>query len=575
MSATPAVSRRTPTGISGLDDLTGGGLPAGRVTVVQGGAGSGKTILALETLRHGAQRFSEPGLFVAFEERAGNVLADVGGFEWAADGLGDEISFLDVELPEPLLHGGDFDLYGLLATLEASVRRLGARRVVLDGIDVLLDLLGDPQRIRRELFRLRGWLLDSQLTAIITAKVGSPTSELAPGYDFLQFMADCVVSLQHEVVDSTAIRSLRVPKLRGAAHSANLFPFVISRSGIEVAAGSSAELEHRVFADKIGSGVPRLDAMLGGGYFRGSSILISGAPGTAKTTLASVFAEAACRRGERTLFVSFDEAPPQIARNLESVSVHLQPHIDSGLLRLAGLRSRSTNPEAHLSHIARLIRDHEPDVLIIDPLSALTYVSQADLAEAAALQIIDLAKRRGITVLSTTLADGAAPLAESTALDVSTVADTWIHLTYVSKGGERNRALTIVKSRGMAHSNQVRELVLSGTGVTLADVYMARGEVLMGTLRWQREQEEMAEREQKRRQTARQQRAAELALAETQAQISKLEHERQLRASDIERFADEETMARRRESRSKAGLEELRQADTPADENDRTGPKGT
>lgn len=556
-------STRTPTGVAGFDAITGGGVPAGRVTVVMGGAGSGKTIFALQTLVHGAGRCKEPGLFVAFEEKSQNVLSDMAQFEWnVGDVRRKDLGFIDAQIPEPVLRDGAFDLLGLLAVIDAGARRIGAKRVVLDGIDVLLGVIGDPVLIRRELFRLREWLLESKLTAIITAKTDPAHQGLAPDYDVLQFLADCVVCFNHRLSDGTAVRTLRVAKLRGSAHSANEFPFAISSSGIEVASGASREIDHRVLSDKVETGVSRLDTMLGGGYFRGSSILISGVPGTAKTTLAAAFAEAACRRGERTLFVSFDEAPNQIVRNLESVKIHLGRHIRSGTLRLCGLRTRSTNAEAHISHIWRLIREHRPENLVIDPLSALAYLGNASLTEAAALQVIDLAKREGITVLSTTLTNDANPLAESTSISISTVADTWIQLSYVSQGGERNRALTIIKSRGMSHSNQVRELVLADAGVTLADVSLASGEVLMGTLRWQRERDELQAHERARLDTLRRKREAELALAETKARLLTLDHERALREADITRLAEETESSERQQARDHAMLQALRQVDS-------------
>jgi circadian clock protein KaiC len=555
-------AQRAPTGIDGFDAITRGGLPAGRVSVVLGGAGTGKTIFALQTLVEGARRWKERGVFVAFEERSQHILSDMTEFQWEVFALpGKWIDFIDAKLPEPVLRGGEFDLLGLLAALGATVKRLGAQRVVLDGLDVLLDSLGDAQLIRRELFRLRDWLLDSGLTAIFTAKSELGTPRLATGYAVLQFLADCVVCLDHRLVDSTAIRTIRVEKLRGVAHSANEFPFAIARTGIEIASGAAREIDHRIFTDKVGTGVTRLDAMLGGGYFRGSSILISGVPGTAKTTLAAAFADAACLRNERVLYVSFDEAPQQILRNLESVGLRLQRHVKRGLLRLCGLRTRSADAESHLSMIRGILREHRPQSLVIDPLSAFAHLGETSMAEAAAVHVIDAAKCEGITALSTTLVDNVNPLAESTSIAVSTVSDTWIHLSYVNQRGERNRALTIIKSRGMSHSNQVRELVLSDAGLTLTDVYMAGGEVLMGTLRWEKEQEQRRAQKLRRLENERRRREAELVLAEATAKAETLEHQRALRQMDLDRVVAERKSAEAEELEGRDELGVLRKAD--------------
>jgi circadian clock protein KaiC len=529
-------SDRISSGISGFDAITGGGLPRGRVTVVLGGAGSGKTIFALQTLVTGARQ-GEPGLFITFEESAAQVLEDAKRFDWnAAEAREKGLAFLDAQVSHAVLQGGEFDLLGLLAVAGARAKQLACKRVVFDGLDVLLAHLGDPALVRREVFRIREWLSDTGMTGIVTAKADARTGQLSSDYDFLPFMSDCVISLQHRVTAGSAVRMLRVAKYRGNAHSANEFPFTITTSGIEVADGTAADLHHPVSTERVTSGVPRLDEMLRGGHYRGTSVLISGSPGTSKTSLAAAFAAAACARGEATVFVSFDEAPEQIIRNVASIGIDLARHVKSGVLTMCSLRARSNNPESHVARIRALVGVHHAKNLVVDPISSLAEAGDSALLDRAAIQVLDVAKGRGITTVSTSLLANAAPMSEATPVGISTIADTWIHVSYVSKAGERNRALTIVKARGTAHSNQVRELILSADGIALADPYMAGGEVLMGTLRWEREVEarrnkllEVAEGELNQRQ-------AELALAEARVRVEAARTEQALREAVLERL---------------------------------------
>jgi circadian clock protein KaiC len=528
-------SDKISSGISGFDEITGGGLPRGRVTVVLGGAGCGKTIFALQGLVAGA-RSGESSLFVTFEENPEQILKDASRFDWHLQTLkGKGIEFFDAQLSQTIVQGGEFDLLGLLAIVGARVKQLKCKRVVFDGLDVLLGHLGDPSLIRREILRLREWVYASRLTAIITAKAdeqGNPTSD----YAFLQFIADCVITLQHRVTDSAAIRVLRVAKYRGDAHSANELPFSISNVGIQVAAATSAELHHSVSMERITSGVDRLDAMLRGGYYRGSAILISGSPGTSKTSLVAAFVAAACRRKEATVYVSFDEAPAQIIRNVASIGIDLAPFVKSGVLTMCSLRARADNPEAHVARIRGLLDRHKAVNLAVDPLSALAQTFDEAIGDRAAVQVLDVAKSLGITTLSTSLLANAAPLSEETPLSISTIADTWMHVSYVSRSGERNRALTIIKARGTSHSNQVRELVLSDTGVTLADPYISDGEVLMGTLRWERENEDRRAAKATLADSHLRQKQAELALAEARVRIEAARTEQALCEANLERI---------------------------------------
>jgi circadian clock protein KaiC len=424
--------------------------------------------------------------------------------------------------------------------LSERVREVGAKRVVFDGIDMLLGQLRDPVLIRRELFRLRDWLDQSGLTSVITAKMQQGGPGVAPDYELLQFLADSVVVMQDRVEGGAAFRSLRVSKYRGSAHSSNEFPFTIADSGLEVASGTTMTFAYPTSTERVSSGVAGLDAMLSGGYHRGTAVLVSGAPGTAKTTLAASFAAAACRRGEKTMFVSFDEGTEQMVQNVASVGIRLGRHRRSGLLTLCSMRAHADSPESYVARLRALIREHQPRNVVIDPLSAFARHDRDSMAEQAAFQLLDAGKMAGITVFATALVANAAPLVEDTVSGISTVADTWIHVSYVRQAGERNRALTVIKSRGTSHSNQVRELVLSKEGVTLAEIYLAGGEVLMGTLRWEKEQEDRRAKDLARRASALRKVQAEHALAETSARLAAVVREKAIRQAELERARAEQ-----------------------------------
>jgi circadian clock protein KaiC len=490
MSGTQVLGRMR-TGISGLDEALGGGLPRGRTTLVIGSPGAGKTILAVQTLAHGV-RLGEAGLLLTFEESAKDILANIASFTWAPSGRAKaRLLVMDGREVRTAFRNGSFDLVGLLSAVEHRCRRMKARRIAFDGLDVLLDMIDDPAVMRREVYRLSDWLSEQALTATITAKSQSDDEGLPSRYAFLPSLTDCVIVLQHRVVGRTALRGLRILKCRGVAHSSNEMPMLLSSSGLEIVAPRTAEMEHRVFSERISSGVARLDTMLDGGYLRGTCILVSGAPGTSKTSLAGAFAEAACDRGERTLFVSFDEAGEAIVRNLASVNIRLGRFVRSGLLQIFSVPASGTTPEAHTLRIGSLLDEHGARCLVVDPVSALIHAGASEFSYDAVLGLLDLAKRRGVTVLVTSLVDS--PSEEGSAIGISTVADTWMRLSYVAAAGELNRALTIVKSRGTGHSNQVRELILSSQGLSLVDVYTAGGAVLMGTMRRQKEEQERAE----------------------------------------------------------------------------------
>ncbi|HMG55068.1 MAG TPA: circadian clock protein KaiC [Kofleriaceae bacterium] len=572
----PRVSRavittKMLTGIQGFDEITGGGLPRGRTTLVMGGPGCGKTVFALQTLVHGA-RLKEPGLFVAFEENVDQIIANATTFEWDASALrSKKLFFLDARVSPDIVKAGDFDLTGMLALLESKAAELDAKRIVFDGIDVLLGLLDDPIAEQREIYRIRDWLAKTGLSGIITQKVSSGHHDDC--YGFLQFMVDCVVVLRHEVIDGTAFRNLRVMKYRGSGFAGDEFPITLTTAGLQLTNRGPAELQYAVSDERVSSGLPRLDSMLQGGYHRGSNILISGAPGTAKSTLAGLFVAAACKRGERAMYVSFDEGAAQIVRNLRSVHILLAPHLKSGLLRMYSTRTRGPNVVDQFGDLRAKVRAHAPRCLVIDPLSALStklgHLASADASQ----QFLDFLKGEQITVVNTSLMDGL-NTDEATATGISTIADTWIHMSYLVQDGERNRALTIVKSRGTGHSNQVRELTLSDNGVALADVFVAQGKVLMGVARWQWEQEGHAERERAQASADLKRLQLQLAQAEAIARRQVVQTEIEARSAEIAVLALATGSASKLLTSDRAVLRKMRHADEEIGATVRTGSNG-
>ncbi len=489
----PSLSK-APTGIQGLDEITNGGLPRGRTTLIQGGPGCGKTILSLQMLANGARLQNEPGIFVAFEESTERILANAEAFGWDLPELQKRKLFFIDSLPDPdLVQSGDFDLQGMLAALSEKAKEVRAKRIVFDALDVLLALLNDEASERREVYRLHEWLLAHELTALITAKSGGYETYAAnrPQLGFMQFMVDCAVVLKHEVISGVSERSVRVIKFRGSAFSENEAPLLIGNHGLEVASPHETDsMERPVITERVSTGVAQLDAMLDGGYYRAATVLITGFPGTAKSTLAGAFAEAACARGERTLFISFASDAAETMRNFASVGIQLERFVKKGLLRLILARAITGSPETHLMQIKNFAREQQARCMIIDPVSSLLRSGREETVRRVLDRLFDWSKVTGITLVCTALLDQIAQEAEGTPIKISTLADTWIHLHYLVNAGERNRGLSIVKSRGTAHSNHMRELVLSKSGVTLADAYTAGGKVFMGALRWEKEDAE-------------------------------------------------------------------------------------
>jgi circadian clock protein KaiC len=491
--SSPATAlRKASSGIKGFDRITDGGLPRGRTTLLVGGPGSGKTIFALQFLVNGARNGKEPGIFVAFEETSKRIVANAASFDWQLAHLRpNKLLFVDAQPTPDLIQSGDFDLLGMLAGLAVQAEAMKARRIVFDALDIVLALLPDLAARRREIYRLHEWLMARELTCIFTLKASGedPSSVTQEPYGFMQFMVDCSVILNHSVVLGVSQRNLRVQKYRGSSFDENETPFVIGDGGFDVAiVRMLGRVDVKVTNERVTSGIKRLDTMLGGGYYRAAAVLITGFPGTAKTTLSGAFAEAACRRGERTMFVSFDSDGTEVVRNLASVGIRLDRYVKSGLLRMVSARTITGSAEMCLVRIKAFAHAHRARCVVIDPVSALSKSGNELTVHSVAERLIDWSKGDRITLVCTGLLNEISGQTEGdTSLHISTLADTWIHLNYLVQAGERNRGMSIIKSRGTAHSNQVRELILSNAGVTLADIFTAGGEVLMGTMRWEKE----------------------------------------------------------------------------------------
>lgn len=534
---------KAPTGISGFDEVTFGGLPAGRPSLICGAAGCGKTLFATTFLVNGATCFGEPGVFMSFEERAEDLVANVASLGYDLDGLVAEgklaIDHVRVERSE-IEETGEYDLEGLFIRLGFAVDSVGAKRVVLDTIETLFSGFTDPSLLRAELRRLFGWIKDRGLTAIITGERGE--GQLTrQGLE--EYVSDCVVLLDNRVEDQITTRRLRVVKYRGSAHGTNEYPFLIDEEGISVLPVTSADLNYGVTEGVISTGVGGLDAMLGpGGFYRGSSILISGEAGTGKTTLSSSLIDAACKRDERCMAFVFEESGAQICRNARSIGLDLQQHIDNDLLRFEAARPSLFGLEMHLARMHRDIDLFKPSIVVVDPLSALR--GPASELQSTLLRMIDLLKSRGITAVFTSLrAEGA--VEQSDDLGVSSLMDSWIKLLNVEANGERSRTLYVIKARGMSHSHQVREFLMSSDGIKLVDAYIGPSGVLTGTARLVQEAQEQAaivrqklESERRARETARRRSAIERQIAELRSGLEAIEdEERLLRDEDAKREA--------------------------------------
>jgi len=474
---------KSPTGIQGLDEITGGGLPRGRPTLICGGPGCGKTILSMEFLINGARQFDEPGVFLSFEESVEDLTLNFASLGLDPRPLAARkklsLDYIRVE-PNEIEETGAYDLDGLFIRLEHAIDAIGAKRVVLDTIETLFSGLSDTRVLRAELRRLFNWLRTKGVTAIVTGERGEGAMTR---HGLEEYITDCVIMLDHRVVEQNATRRLRVVKYRGSTHGANESPFFIDESGISVLPITSLGLQHSVSPSRLSTGVPDLDGMVGGkGYFRGSSILVSGTAGAGKTSLAGYFVEAACRRRESALYFAFEESAAQITRNLRSIGLDLEPFLRKGLLQIHAARPTTSGLEGHLSAMHRLVEENKPRVVVVDPISNLISVGTSVEVRAMLARLIDFMKVRQVTALFTSLTvDEEHP--EGTDIGISSFMDTWLVLKNIDRNGERIRTLDVLKSRGMPHSNQVREFVLTSQGLKLLDVVRDQGRVLIGSER--------------------------------------------------------------------------------------------
>jgi circadian clock protein KaiC len=511
------------TGISGLDELTNGGLPRGRTTLVCGGAGAGKTLLAATFLVRGATQFGEPGLFVSFEETGEDLAKNVASLGFDLPDLIARrqlhVDHVRVERSE-IEETGEYDLEGLFIRLGYAIDQIGAKRVVLDTIETLFGGLSNTAILRSELRRLFGWLKAKGVTSIVTGERGDGT---LTRFGLEEYVSDCVIVLDHRVVDQISTRRLRVVKYRGSTHGTNEYPFLIDDRGIAVMALTAARLTHEVTEERVSSGIADLDSMLtGGGFYRGSSILMSGMAGSGKSSVVAQFADAACRRGERALVFAFEESPGEIIRNMRSIGVDLGPHVERGLLRYSAARPSLFGLELHLATMHREIERFQPSVVAIDPVTALTGTGQMNEVYGMLLRLVDYLKSQRITAVFTSLTHGGSEL-PITEVSISSLMDSWLLLLNRERDGEYNRQLYLIKSRGMAHSNQVREFLLTGEGIRLRDPYLGPGGVLTGSARLSQEAREASAEQDRLEEGRRAERALERRRRQYDAQLAALQ----------------------------------------------------
>jgi circadian clock protein KaiC len=517
--------RKAPTGIQGLDEITHGGLPRGRTTIVCGGPGCGKTMLGIEFLVRGALEFNEPGVIMAFEETPQDMARNVASLGFDIQDLADKKKlFLDYVYVEPsqIQETGEYDLEGLFIRLQNAVNTVGAKRIMLDTVEALFGGFSNPGVLRAEFRRLFRWLKDHRLTTIVTAERGEGTLT-RQGLE--EYVSDCVILLDHRINDQISARRLRIVKYRGTRHGADEYPFLIDERGMSILPLTVLQLQHDASTERISSGVPDLDDMLEGkGYFRGSSILFSGTAGSGKTTLAASFIDAACRRGERCLYIGFEESRSQVERNMQSIGIDLKKWTKKALLFHDAWRPTQFGIEMHLLRIHRLIERLKPKCVVIDPITNLITGSSEREVYSMLVRLIDFLKGAGITAVFVSLTDGGDDL-EETNVGVSSLTDTWILLRDVELNGERNRCLYVLKSRGMAHSNQVREFVMTNQGIRLIPAYIGAGGVLTGSSRLSQEARERAEAVKRIQENRRRQEELNRKRTALQAQISSLQAE--------------------------------------------------
>lgn len=552
---------KSPTGIKGLDEITEGGLPKGRPTLIAGGAGSGKTLMSMQFLVQGALEYNEPGVFVAFEESAEELTKNFASLGIDLEDLTDRkkilVDYIYIDSSE-IEETGEYDLEGLFIRLGSAIDSIGAKRVVLDTIEVLFAGFKNYAILRSELRRLFRWLKSKGVTAIVTGERGDGT---ITRFGLEEYVADCVILLDNRMENQIATRRLRIVKYRGSRHGTNEYPFLIEEDGISVLPITSLGLEHLASTERISSGIERLDNMLDGkGYFRGSSILVSGTAGTGKTSFAAYFVDAACRRGERCLYFAFEESPSQISRNMSSIGIDFNSYVNKGLLQIHSSRPMAHGLEMHLLEMRRIIDGFKPKVVIIDPISNLTNVGTESDVKFMLTRLIDYLKTEGITTFCTSLMDSEEE--GQSAMGISSLMDTWIRLRMFEDGSERNRGISIMKSRGMAHSNQIRELLITDQGLKLTNVYLGQaGGLLMGSSRAAQVAKDESDSIAQKQEIERKRREKENRLRMLDAQIAALRSEFEMEGKELSKLKDEEKLIDEAADKSRTDMARLRKAD--------------
>lgn len=523
---------KCPSGIPGLDEITNGGLPRGRPTLVCGTAGCGKTLFSMEFLVKGATEYGEPGVFMAFEETADELAKNVRSLGFDLDELAEQnklsVDYVHIERSE-IEETGEYDLEALFIRLGFAIDSIGAKRVVLDTLEVLFGSLSDEGILRAELRRLFRWLKEKGVTAIITAERGDGA---LTRHGLEEYVSDCVILLDHRVTEQVSTRRLRIVKYRGSSHGTNEYPFLIHEGGVDVLPITSIGLDHEASRERVSTGLDRLDSMLGGeGYYRGSSVLVSGTAGTGKSSLAATFVDAACRRGERAIYFAFEESQSQIIRNMGTIGIDLEPHVRRGLLKFRAARPTSQGLETHLATVYKMVRDVRPAVVVMDPITNFVSVGSSEQIKMMLMRLVDFLKANHVTGLFTSLTHGDGAV-EATDTTISSLIDTWLLLRDMEVHGERNRVLYVLKARGTPHSNQVREFLITPRGIELVDVYIGADRVLTGSARMAQEAKERAatlareqEAERRRRDFERRRQALEAQIAALRAELESGEDE--------------------------------------------------
>lgn len=553
---------KCPTGIAGLDEITNGGIPRGRPTLICGGPGCGKTLFGIEFLVRGVAQ-GEPGVLVAFEERPEELAQNVTSLGFDLRRLEKQkklfVEYIHIERSE-IDETGEYDLDGLFFRLGDAIDSVGAKRVVLDTLESLFSGFNNEAILRAELRRLFRWLKDRGVTTVITAERGDGALT-RQGLE--EYVSDCVIVLDHRLSDQIATRRLRVVKYRGTSHGTNEYPFLIDKDGIDVLPITSIGLSHHASTERVTTGIDDLDRMLGGGVFRGSTVLVSGTAGAGKSSIAANIAKASCDRGERCLLFAYEESPQQIARNMKSIGVDLSKHMRSGLLQCIAARPTSFGLEMHLATIHKAIRQFSPRMLIVDPITNFFSVADAREVKAMLMRLVDFLKSQEITAVFTSLTAGGHAL-EATEAGISSLIDTWLLLRDIESNGERNRAMYILKSRGTAHSNQMREFVLSANGVRLIEPYLGAEGVLTGSSRVAQEAQASAAAMQRGEEAARRRRAIQRRTQAIEAQITALRLDIAAETDELERLDAGEIEQERNASADRASMAVSRKSTEPS-----------